>query len=262
MSYVPAYTATDLATARRLVERSQRAAGAPFSEGFIRSARWGELVGGRGGRTGDVRFKLYLSITLLAVSGDNAVDGIPASAWARVIGLDDPDGRGARRIQDALRWLAEHHYVRVSGGRGAPPSVQLLNPYGPQTPGVKTSYSRPSGGTERWTTAPKTLWTNGWVMALSGRALAVLIVLIDHRTRGGVIPTLTKEQIGLSSSTWTRALRELQAPPALVKITREVRPAYDPELGWRRQRNIYELFLDHLSKVPPKALLTFDGRNP
>jgi hypothetical protein len=261
MTPEPAYEVADLRTSRHLVKRSQRTSGPAFAEDFIRSARWGQLVGGKGGRNGDVRLKLYLSLTLLAVGGDNDVKDIPAYNWARAIGLADPDGSGARRIQDALRWLHKHNYVRVIGSRGAPPIVQLRDPMGLEAAGITKPYTRASGGAGRWTVVPTEIWTNGWIMALSGRALAVLIVLLDHRTRGGIVPTSTKDEIGLSPSTWTRALRELQAPPTLVKVTREVR-AYDPELGWRRARNIHELFIERLAEIPPKSLLVFESRNP
>jgi hypothetical protein len=124
--------------------------------------------------------------------------------------------------------------------------------------GHTVKYSRASGGSARYVVVPTSVWENGWIMALSGRALAVLIVLLDHRTLGGIVSSETKERIGLSSSTWTRALRELKVPP-LVKVTREVR-AFDEELGWRRARNIHELFVDCLDEIPPKSLLTVDSR--
>ncbi len=66
--------------------------------------------------------------------------------------------------------------------------------------GQTLPYKRVSGGAGRYTNVPTEVW-NGWIMALSGRALAVWIVLLDHRTFGGIVSTETKERIGLSPST-------------------------------------------------------------
>jgi hypothetical protein len=51
---------------------------------------------------------------------------VPARAWAETLDLDDPAGLGARRVSDALQWLARSQFVRLESRRGSPPAVTLL----------------------------------------------------------------------------------------------------------------------------------------
>ncbi|HVF74574.1 MAG TPA: hypothetical protein VM938_05955, partial [Acidimicrobiales bacterium] len=68
----------------------------------------------RGGRGGAVRLKLYLSFLWFAAAPPHDVT-YPARAWASLLGLEDPEARGARRIIDAITWLDAHDFVVVEG---------------------------------------------------------------------------------------------------------------------------------------------------
>jgi hypothetical protein len=56
------------------------------------------LLRGGGGRGGAARLKLYLSMLWLSRNEDSPRFDYPAHQWARLLGFDDPDGAGARRI--------------------------------------------------------------------------------------------------------------------------------------------------------------------
>lgn len=51
------------------------------------------------------------------------IDNVPARAWAETL---DPAGLGARRVSDALQWLARSQFVRLESCHGSPPAVTLL----------------------------------------------------------------------------------------------------------------------------------------
>ena len=67
---------------------------------------------GGGGRGGQIRLKLYLSLLWVCAKAPYEATR-PARAWAALLGLDDVDGRGARRIHSAFRDLEDRDMVRI-----------------------------------------------------------------------------------------------------------------------------------------------------
>jgi hypothetical protein len=164
----------------------------------------------RGGRGGEVRLKLYLSILLLGVRKPHRVQ-LPPRSWAEILGLEDPDGNGARRVNDALRWLERHRLISTERPKGDPPIAWPL-----AEGGSGTQYVRPGdvkGYT--WASLPVQFWQRGWILWLSSTAIAVLLILLELQ-RGKdspetVAPRRLTERYGLSDESWSKGVSELKA---------------------------------------------------
>jgi hypothetical protein len=193
----------------------------------------------RGGRGGEVRLKLYLCLDLVATKSPYRLIGMPARLWAEMLSLPDPEGRGARRVSDALDWLDAHKLVAVERHRGAPPDITLLNPAGDGE-----QYHRPM---KRWVKVPLPFWTQQWITALSGRATAIFLVLLDMqggrpRTNPPWLSAADRTRYSLSADTWTRGTHELVDKNLLtVKRTPQGR-----DFDWRRLRNTYWIEVEQL----------------
>lgn len=224
---------------RSLVLRSHRRSGVQLAELFIRRA---DQSGGappltlllRGGQGGEVRLKLYLTMLLLAVRPPFDIrEPVPARSWATALGIPDPEHRGARRVGDAITWLAEHNFLETERRQGTPGAVRLLH-----TDLSGHPYVRPTQQ-ERYITLPLGLWDQGWIARLSGTALAMLIVLLDlqsGRTEPQWIsPAQARRRYDLSPDTWTKALKELTALD-LVTVSRQ---AQGGTFNYQRMRNAY-----------------------
>jgi len=175
----------------------------------------GKLV--RGGRGGEVRLKVYLSIALLAGSahhhrlyGPNAIFDVSSPAWARILCLPDPDKAGARRVAYAQTWLHNSRLLVVERRPGAEPLVRLLS-----ADGAGGAWSRP---TAPYIHIPLELWSNHWIWTLSATELAVFIALLDLQGGRGTQENpkpqwMTKEtqaRYGMSTDTWRIASASLE----------------------------------------------------
>lgn len=233
------------------VKKSKRATGIQLPLGFVRS----EMADSappvarmiRGGRGGEVRLKLYLTMILIAAAGQHDIRNVPARAWAETLNLDDPDGLGARRVSDALQWLAENHFISLASRRGSPPTVTLLSALGDEKPFAR--------GRRIYLRVPLGLWEHHWITKLSGSGLALLLVLLD--LQGGAsassppsLPGPLRRRYGLSDDTWTRASRELKAL-GLLQIKRQPQGR---EFDFRRMRNAYWIDKEILSAPIPEAM--------
>jgi hypothetical protein len=224
---------------RSLVHRSHRSSGVQLAESFIRRADSSSsppplAILLRGGQGGEVRLKLYLTMLLLAVRQPFDIkDPIPARSWAAVLGIVDPEHNGARRVGDAITWLADHKFLATERRQGTPGAVRLLNP---DLSGGPYERPTPKG---RYVTLPIGLWNQGWIARLSGTALALLIVLLDMQGGRGeaqwVSPAQARRRYDLSPDTWTKALKELKAL-GLVIVSRRPQGS---TFNYQRMRNAY-----------------------
>lgn len=243
---------------------------APIRYGFISRERVDEpdpplariLRGERGGRGGDVRLRLELS--LLWFVRDDPVLSYPARAWAALLGLPDPETRGARRIKDALRWLAHHDFIRLETAPGRDSLVHLLEDTGStrhyELPGATYSRlknNRVAAAPHRYIRLPRELWTQGWLSVLSGPAIAMLLVLWleagtnaenDTHPLVWISPSMADQRYGLSEDTRTKGVRQLQRA-GLIDIFR--RPVSPDTFEYRRVRNVYQLDRTHLTQARP-----------
>lgn len=230
------------------VRRSGRSTGVQLPIGFIKAdgadaPPLARML--RGGRGGEVRLKLYLSLSLLATQKPYDIRRpIPARVWAAMLALDAPEVAGARRVADALTWLADAKLIDLTRAPGTPPTIKLRNPTGDGK-----AYRRPRG---RWVSVPLDFWSNEWITHLSGSAVALLLVLLE--LQGGVesakdAPSASgdrRRQYALSDDTWTRAGRELIGQKLL---TVHKRPQ-DQDFDWERVRNTYWVDKDRLRATP------------
>jgi hypothetical protein len=237
---------------RSLTRKSQRSTGVPLAESFVRRDEASDpppplalLL--RGGQGGEVRLKLYLTMALLAVSPPFDIKGpVPARSWAAALGLDDPEHNGARRIGDAIDWLAKHKFLISERRQGTPGSVRLLS-----QDLAGTTYKRPTP-VHRYVLLPLGLWDEGWIVRLSGTALAIMIVLLD--LQGGraqpqwISPPQARRRYDLSPDTWTKGLKELKALDLVTVSRRTQGDIFD----YQRMRNAYWVHEDmlHSSESP------------
>jgi DNA-binding transcriptional ArsR family regulator len=192
----------------------------------------------------------------------------PARVWALLLDLDDTEGRGTRRVRQAIAALADAKLIEVLGRSGQPNRITLLDEGGNgvayRLPG--DAYNKARGTGEEWRhryiQIPDTLWTNGWVATLSGAALAMLLVLFGElgqrdatKTDIWFSPSRAQKIYGLSEDTRSKGLRELRAAEL---ITARKRAVSRDVLDFRRLRNTYRLELDKLNE---KAVVLV-GINP
>lgn len=220
----------------RLVERSKRTSGVQFPPAFLRDDTHTTVPPlarmMRGGQGGEVRVKLYLTMTMLAARPPHDIRSIPARTWAQVLALPDPEVNGARRITDALNWLQIEKLIKLDSHQGMPKDVTLLSPSG-------------SGKGYSWRgswyiSMPLGFWEREWIYRLSGTAVAFLLVLRDMRsgrrqTDPPWLTTTEKERYGFSEDTWTRATKELRKH----KLLTVGRKPQGKEFDYRRLRNTY-----------------------
>lgn len=239
----------------RLVERSKRRV-VQFPPSFFRddSHKTPPLARMlRGGRGGEVRLKLYMSMTLLATQAPHDIKGIPGRAWASALALPDPDTGGARRVADSLDWLQKAKLVKLKRNPGMPPDVTLRHPSGDGKP-----YDWRG---KWWTNIPVSFWTNRWIYELSATAVAVLFATRDMRrgsTEDKPHPWLSgndRKRYGLSDETWTRGAAELKRY-GLLTIGRTPQGR---DFDYRRMRNTYWLHVERLED--PIALRVAAGES-
>lgn len=235
----------------RAVRKSKRTSGIQLATGFVRSDRRDDqppplarII--RGGRGGEVRLKLYLTMILIAARAPHDIENIPARAWAEMLDLDDPAGLGARRISDALHWLDQRGFIQLTSRRGSPPAVRLLSMLGDGK-----QFDRGRGV---YIGVPVGLWEHLWITRLSGTGLALLLVLLD--LQGGKrpshppsLPGPLRRRYGLSDDTWTRAGQELKEL-GLLQVKKQ---PYGRDFDFRRMRNTYWIDKAMLSATIPKT---------
>jgi hypothetical protein len=220
------------------VKKSKRTSGIQLPLGFVRSEAAGAVpplaTMIRGGRGGEVRLKLYLTMVLIAARHPHDIKQVPARTWADMLGLADPEGLGARRVSDALQWLAKNNFIHLASRRGTPPTVTLRSALGDNTPfrrGIGVYLGVPIG-----------LWEQYWITRLSGTGLAMLLVLLDlqggktkSKSNPPSLPGPKRRRYGLSDATWTRGRHELERLGLLTVKKTPQGEVFD----WRRMRNTY-----------------------
>ncbi|MFE2246668.1 hypothetical protein [Streptomyces lavendulae] len=216
------------------------------------------LLRGSGGRGGAARLTLYLSMLWLARNEDRPVFQYPALAWAQLLGYEDPEGPGARRVQESLRWLDEEAFVRLQRKRGVSSLVHLLS-----DAGTGRAYIAPGPAVKRadrgqrddhlYVQVPAGLWTNGWITALSGAAIAMYLILLNEQ-RGEektvwISPSMGRDRYDLSDETRRRGLNEL-VERGLVSVAK--RPLHQGLFeDHYRSRNVYDLKPQLLNALEP-----------
>lgn len=211
------------------------------------------ILRGGGGRGGAARLQLYLSLLWLARNRnlERPVFAFPAQQFAVLLGLPQPADAGARRVTEALRWLAAQSFVALDRRRGSVTRVHLLddagsgNPYHP--PGALTIRTSRRTREEReqhfYVQLDAHFWTEGWITELSGAAVAMyLACLYEQRGQADepvwISPRIGRERFDLSDETRNKGFREL-TDKGLLELARRPVPTtsfFDERF---RARNVY-----------------------
>lgn len=261
---LPAYQSL---AAREFSERlgvRRRNAGAPVRTIFVSDEQVpraplarllsAESGSGGGGRGGQVRAKLYVS--LLWVCAKEPYDvARPARAWAALLGLPNLETHGVRRIQEAFRELADRNLIVLEERGGQPSRVIVLNEKGDGAPFQPASDSHNAlqaagAGDEilrehRYFRVPSTLWTHGHIAHLKGPGFAMLLALLSER-RGsddpGVwfSPARASNRFGFAASTRTDGLKELRSL-GLVRTTTRTVSESGAFIDFARRRSVHEV---------------------
>ncbi len=165
-----------------------------------------------GGGLDAVRLKLYLSMLWMGARLESHRFDYPARAWAELLDLPDLD-KGTRRVRDAITFLADRGLVAVKRIAGRDPRVTLR-----REDGTGSRYTNPAETKEgRYLSLPHRFWTQGWLSALSGRAIASYLVLLDAQTMGqsDALIWVASSRLGgdydISADSWQAGIRELAA---------------------------------------------------
>lgn len=189
----------------------------------------------RGGRGGEVRLKLFLSMLWLGPRRPANEMAFRSGFWAELLELDDPSGAGARRVSDAISWLEQQNFIRATRRPGYFPCVTLLDERG-----TGARYQHP----RRYIKIPAEFWTRRWIQDMSGAAVVFFLVVLAELRRKGprpsfwLAPRLAREIYGLSADTWTKGGAELSRL-GLVSIGRE--RLRDEHVESVKKRNTYRL---------------------
>jgi len=213
----------------------------------------------RGGRGGKVRLKLYLSLIWLSAAPPHD-SAYPSRAWATLLGLPDPAGLGARRINEAVRWLEANNFVTVELRPGHPNRVTLLDEVGEgdsySVPGERTRALKEAGRARvgdpefdrhRYIQLPAEFWTSGRFSVLSTPAVAMYMILLSEKganpdsTELWLSPRVAAERYGLSSDTRAAGFDELRRA-GMVEVRR--RHVSSGIFDVTRYRNVYKLLTD------------------
>ncbi|MGJ9403553.1 hypothetical protein [Arthrobacter sp. KK5.5] len=222
-----------LASLRRAVKKAKRKSSVQFPVSFVRSD--GDLPPlarlMKGGRGGEVRLRLYLTLAMQATKHPYTLPARTSLSLARMLSL--PIDTGPRQVAAALRWLERNRLLVRDQEPGKAPSFRLLSPDG-------TGEEWAKGYERRYMTLPIELWSDGWILRLNGRSLAVYVALREltgGKPIGEVMDGHRKRQYGMSDDTWTRATRELMELGLLI-ASEEI---YGDDTWIRRRRKRYRL---------------------
>jgi hypothetical protein len=210
----------------------------------------------RGGRGGEVRLKLYLSLLWAAGGGDERhKTTYPARAWAALLDLPDPEKNGQRRVRDAIQWLEAQELIHVERREGRPMVIQLL-----RDDGSGRAYTEPADALKRarekakqreyHVTLPDSFWTEGWIAMLSARAVAMLLVIgvvtWTDEEWDWVSPRIARARYGISEDTWSKGIAELKAR-GIIDIRR--RPIALDDFDVVRLRNEFRVGRDDSGRI-------------
>ncbi|WP_315093262.1 hypothetical protein [uncultured Cellulomonas sp.] len=241
----------------------RRAAGAPIRTIFVadetalRTPLATLLSGpesGGGGRGGQLRVKLYLSLLWICAKKPYDV-ARPARAWAALLGLPDHEGSGVRRIQQAFRDLESRGFIQLQEQGGRPSNAVLRSERGDGTAFVpapeahsvlqKNNADEAALREHRYFRVPSTLWTDGHIARLKGPSLAMLLALLSERrgAESGAVwfsPERARERFGIATSTRREGLEHLREL-GLVTTTSRIVSENGAYIDWARRRNVHEV---------------------
>lgn len=247
-----------LETAAQLARASARRKSIPVRKGFVRDITDdGDPPLRRiyKGRASEVPLKLYLALIWRSSAKPFTTDR-PYSAWARLLDLDEPTGKGSRQIRNALRVLEKAELIKLEPREGKAPVVTLLNelgdgvnyepPHSKWTAASKNKRSKAVKARHRYFQIPEHLWTRGYIQALNGPGLVLLLILLAEQSSESQPVWFSTDQFparyGVSATTRSKGTKELQFHN-LLTIEKESVAANPKNSHWdpKAIRNSYRL---------------------
>lgn len=147
-------------------------------------------------RSGDARLKVYLTLRMLATRAPHRIS-VSARDLALLLDLGE-EPAGPRRINSALRALADLNLLKVRPRAGKSPNIQVASP---------------PGSSNHPVVLPIELWKHGWIIKMSAAGLTVFLALLKltyNRPNGAWLTPDVRATYGFSDDTWTRGTQELQ----------------------------------------------------
>ncbi|MFC8796890.1 hypothetical protein ACFT2C_04105 [Promicromonospora sp. NPDC057138] len=215
----------------------------PVPAVFLRDQLYGDPPLARMIRAGraDVRLGVYLCLLARATRAPFDVrHNLTPAAWAEMLRIKDPKGKGARRVTSAFKWLEKERLVTLQRRAGRPPLVQLMDPAGSGGPFETGGY---------WVQVPHEFWLRGWIFSLRETSQAVLLALLDLLYKADAPRFVTPErhdEYGLSDDTWTRGIRDLSE----CKLLTVRRVPIGDDWHYDRLRNTYSIDMRRLGDSP------------
>ncbi len=161
-------------------------------------------------RRGELQLKLYLTLVMLTRKGPphELFRMRPDHYFSEMLGydeLDDADpvpGPGTRRVRRAMAQLHSGGYIVRTAQRGRSPNIEVVHP-----PGSTTAAP--------YITLPLELWSQGWIIVLSARALFVytclrLMLAGKPDDQGAHVTTWDRRRMHVKDDTWQRGVKELE----------------------------------------------------
>lgn len=213
------------------------------------------MLGSGGGRGGDVRLKLYLSLLWASPGGKHDTDFL-ATDWAQLLGLPRYSTNGKRRVYEALNWLAAHRFIEKQERPGLPSTVMVLHESGLGKPYSKPSTGTAKGGPPTYRRLQSSWWTNAWLAAISGRALAFWLALMDESNNGAKADAVwlsesqTSKKYAISPYLRQQAMRELKYFGLITTRREFTREAF----GIKASRTKISVHLAELDRSPVTRL--------
>lgn len=244
--------------AEDLERTSKRRVDIPIRKRFVRTPDDREppladlYVGGRGGA---VAIKLYIALIWRCSAPPFSTDK-PARAWATLLDLPDPEGKGARRVTAGFKALERRKLITVTPQPGNPSLITLMNEGGRNAryrlPSTGYTLSKARGASaerlerEKYFKMPTLLWRRGFIQALNGPGLVMLLILLAEQGGEGkevwISPGEFASRYQLSHKARTQGISELKSL-GLVTVARRgigLRPG-GSVFDQKRVRNIYRL---------------------
>lgn len=208
----------------------------------------------RGGRGGGLAVKLYIALIWRCSAKPYSTD-VSARKWARLLALEDPSHKGARRVAKALKLLEELQLIELEHRRGEPSIILLKDESGDgrryELP--STAYTKSEAERDRYFKVPTKLWTEPHIQMMSSPALTMLLILLAEGSgdaqkgdkEGTEVWWSTERfpsQYSISPAMRSRGTKELIAAGLLyVRRQSVATPGNKKAFARERVRNIYRL---------------------
>lgn len=243
--------------AKELVETSGRREEIPVRNSFVRSSVPGrrpplaDLVSTRG-RGGAVPVLLYLALIWRCSAAPFTTD-LQARKWAVLLGLENPDTHGARRVANALGVLEGAGLVKLERRRGESTVITLQIESGEgtayQLPSTASARAKTKAAAQRhrYFKVPPQLWLTGEIQTMSANSLAMLLILLCERNVDGRPTWWSTERFpqlfAISPSMRSKGTAELEDRGLLLVTKQRVADGPDPARIFARERvrNLYRL---------------------